>query len=110
MLARHMLAHPLLPIVTGLVDGEPVPVTHTGEARYSIDATGQHWVRKREPSFGFQQVLAEAITWVLGRRLGVPIPDGAVCIDRGEMSWLSRRVECVVEWNPVQTSFVINLD
>lgn len=49
---------------------------------------------------GFQVILAEAIGWLLGGRIGVPIPDAAVYSKSMERSWLSRAVE-----SPAPTHF-----
>jgi hypothetical protein len=59
-----------------------VPVPHTNEATYVLDGAGQRWVAKREADMGCEALLAEALTWLLARQVGVPVPDAAFCDDR----------------------------
>lgn len=97
--------------LAGVVDGEAVPVENGSEARWARDATGRQWVRKRECDTGFQPLLAEAASFLLGRRLGVPQPEGAVFHDGAEWSWMSERIVCAGEhWEPDMRDWVSNLD
>lgn len=80
-----------IPIVVSLADGPVVPVPHTGMAVYSIDAQGRKWVRKREENIGCEELLAEAIGWLMGRRLDVPVPDAAFYRGPEGASWLGSR-------------------
>lgn len=62
--------------LVGVTDGALVPVENGSEARFSRDATGRQWVRKRESDTGFQPLLAEAASYLLGNLLEVPQPRG----------------------------------
>ena len=75
-----------------------VPVPHTNEATYALDAVGQLWIAKREADMGCEALLAEAVGWLLAKRLGVPIPEGA--FDPIERAWLSAYVPNTVHWEP----------
>ena len=99
-----------LAIVQALVDGETVPVLHTGEAVYAIDDDGRQWVRKRDVNIGVEELLAEIISWHVGSGLGAPIPLGAVFQDEEGMSWLSERVPMVSHWDARQAAKVANTD
>lgn len=99
-----------IPIVLTLADGPEVPVAHTGKARYSIDDLGRRWVRKREENIGCEELLAEAIGWLMARRLGAPVPAAAIHMDAEGTSWLSGLVEPVVHWDNGHAPKVENLD
>lgn len=58
---------------------------------------------------GWQQILAEAVSYLLGRRLGLPIPSAAVCLDDHERSWLSRCIESVKHWDPAKAILTDNI-
>jgi len=65
------------------------------------DAAGRRWVRKDVGRGGItrQGLLGEAMTWLLGRRVGVPVPDAAVWRGAaGEAAWLSRFLDDAVGW------------
>jgi hypothetical protein len=95
----------------GVVDGPVVPVENGSEARWARDATGRQWVRKRESYTGFQPLLAEAASYLLGEHLGVPQPQGAVFYDGAEWSWMSERIAAAGEhWEPDMRDLIANLD
>ena len=77
--------------LTGVTDGPLVPIENGSEARWAMYASGRQWVRKREADTGFQPLLAEAISFLLARRLGVRQPDGAISSDESGLSWMSGR-------------------
>lgn len=83
-----------------------VPVPHTNEAVYALDAAGRRWVAKREANMGCEAMLAEAVTWLLARRIGAPVPDAAFVDDDGGRSWLSAWVPHAKHWS-VATAGVI---
>lgn len=90
-----------IPRVEWLQDLRPVVSLHTGEAQYSQDSTGRVWVRKRESNIQWEALLAESLSWLLGRRLGAPIPDAAVHLgSESERSWLSAQLVPVQHWDP----------
>jgi hypothetical protein len=99
-----------IPVVASLTDGDDVPVPHTGRARYSIDEAGRRWVRKLEENIGCEELLAEAISWLLARRLDVPVPAAAYHGGPGELSWLSGLISPVVHWDSAHAPKVTNLD
>ncbi len=49
---------------------------------------------------GFEALLAEAVTWLLGQLIGVRMPEAAFCDDPGERAWLSACIEDVSHWSP----------
>lgn len=71
-------------------------VPHTSGANI-VRAEGRSWIHK--PSMGFNEVLAEAIGFLVGRRLGIRVPAGAVYTENGAPSWLSEVVENTKHWN-----------
>lgn len=96
---------PLLPSITRFAR---VPVPHTNDAHYAIDSQGNEWVAKREADMGCEALLAEALTWLLARRLGVRVPDAAFCDDPGERARLSRRVPDATHWLPAPAAHIAN--
>lgn len=104
--ARERRMIPLVPSITRFAR---VPVPHTNEATYALDASGNEWIAKREADMGCEALLAEALTWLLARRLGVRVPDAAFCDDPGERAWLSRRVPDAGHWTSSATPRVANV-
>ena len=98
-----------LPHLAWLTSGDRVPVPNSSEARWALDADGGLWVRKRQEDTGYQELLAEALGWQLGRHLGAPIPDGATYGRGPELSWLSRAVPNVLPWRREAATNVENL-
>jgi hypothetical protein len=96
-----------------------VPVPHTNEATYVLDGAGQRWVAKREADMGCEALLAEALTWLLARQVGVPVPDAAFCDDPSERAWLSAWLPHAKHWsagllgpvrNPKEAAAILALD
>ncbi|MCB9528064.1 MAG: hypothetical protein H6701_06650 [Myxococcales bacterium] len=95
----------------GVTDGELVTIPNGSEARWARDTTGRLWVRKRESDTGFQPLLAEAMSHLLGRLLGVRQPMAAVYHDGTEWSWMSRAIRGALEhWSPSMRDRIANLD
>lgn len=108
---RTLFGGHLIERLVGVVDGPLVPVENGSEARWARDATGRQWVRKREADTGFQPLLAEAASFILGQHLGVPQPWGAVFHDGAEWSWMSERIAAAGEhWEPDMRDLVANID
>jgi hypothetical protein len=84
----------------------PGPSTH--EPRWALDAHGGRWVWKHVLSTGYEPFLSELLTWLLGREIGVPIPDGAVVGVGDDAAWLSRVVGDVVNWHPAAIARIAN--
>lgn len=103
-------AHRRIPRIESIADVDQVAVENSSDAVFTCDAQGQAWIRKREANTGCEPLLAEAIGWLLGRELDVPIPDASVCLVAAERSWLSRRVPDVVHWDPESYLFIKNSD
>lgn len=87
-----------------------VPVPHTNEATYALDAEGRRWIAKREADMGTEALLAEALSWRLARALGVNTPDAAFCDDPAERAWLSRLVPNATHWSAASAGRVENTD
>lgn len=51
----------MIPRVPAIVRLGRVPVPHTNEATYALDAEGRRWVAKREADMGCEALLAEAL-------------------------------------------------
>lgn len=105
--------------VTSIVRLGRVPVPHTNEATYVLDGEGRRWVAKREADMGCEALLAEALTWLLARAGGVPVPDGAFCDDPQERAWLSAWMPDAKHWsadsadritNPEEAAAILALD
>lgn len=92
-----------------VVEFELVPVENGAFARYVMDDQGRRWVRKREEDTGFQPLLAEAISTLLGRHIGAPVPDGAVYVGTGGQAWLSALVENAGHWSSTRRDNIVNL-
>ena len=105
--------------LSGVLRLSRVPVPHTNDATYAVDARGRHWIAKREADMGCEALAAEAITWMLARVVGVPVPDAAFCDDPGERAWLSAWVTDAKHWsagtagvirNPAAAAAILALD
>lgn len=105
--------------VSGILRLSRVPVPHTNDATYTVDTRGRHWVAKREADMGCEALAAEAISWLLARAVGVPVPDAAFCDDPGERAWLSAWVTNAKHWsvgtagiirNPEAAAAILALD
>lgn len=77
-----------------------VPVPHTNDAVYALTDDGLRWVAKREMDMGSEALLAEAISWLLARAIGAPVPDAAFCAAQDERSWLSAWLPEASHWSP----------
>lgn len=106
------LFHPgIIEHLTGVLDGDLVPVDNGSEARWARDASGRQWVRKREADTGFQPLLAEAACYLLGLELQVRQPPAAVFHDGQDWSWMSERIRVAGEhWHPDMRDLIANLD
>lgn len=109
----------MIPRVPAITRFARVPVPHTNDATYALDAHGNEWIAKREADMGCEALLAEAMTWLLARQIGVRVPDAAFCDEPGERAWLSRRVPDANHWsaaiagriaNPAEAGAIIALD
>jgi hypothetical protein len=109
----------MIPRVTSLVRLGRVPVPHTNDATYALDGDGRRWVAKREVDMGCEALLAEALTWLLARRIGAPTPDAAWFEDADGRSWLSAWVPHAKHWsahmagvirNPAEAAAILALD
>jgi hypothetical protein len=109
----------LIPRIPAILRLGRVPVPHTNEANYAIDPTGRPWVAKREADMGCEALLAEALTWLLARRIGVPVPDAAFCDAAEERAWLSAWLPHAKHWsegtaaiihNPAEAASILALD
>jgi hypothetical protein len=105
--------------LSGVLRLSRVPVPHTNDATYAVDARGRHWVAKREADMGCEALAAEAITWMLARVVGMPVPEAAFCDDPGERAWLSAWVTDAKHWsvgtagvirNPAAAAAILALD
>lgn len=88
-----------IPRIPAVVRLHRVPVPHTNEATYVLDGVGRRWVAKREADMGCEALLAEALTWLLARRVGVTVPDAAFCDDPKERAWLSAWLPHAKHWS-----------
>lgn len=93
-----------------LILGAPVPVPNGSEARWARSLDGRTWVWKSEGMSGYQALLAEAVSWLLGRALGVRQPEVAVAQVDAEWSWLSEVVKPSKHWSAEDRDYIINLD
>jgi hypothetical protein len=83
------------------------------EHRVSMSPDGRTWIRKRVLTAGCQQLMAEAICWLLARELNLAVPLGAVFVcdtDENETSWLSREVSPILHWGESSFEQVENLE
>lgn len=101
----------LIERLVGVVEGDPIPVPHGSDARWARDASGRQWACKREENTGFNGLLAEAASYLLGRDLEVRQPNAAVFHDGEQWFWLSERVAGAGEhWHEDMRDFIDNPD
>lgn len=96
----------MIPRVPTLLRLHRVPVPHTNEAVYALTEDGRRWVAKREADMGAQALVAEALTWLLAKRVGAPVPDGAFCEE--ERTWLSAFLPDLKHWSPALAGQISN--
>lgn len=101
---------PTIPRISAILRYGRVPVPHTNEATYALDAEGGRWIAKREVDMGVESLLAEALTWLLARRIGAPVPDAAFCNDPAERAWLSRLIPETTHWEAASADRIGNLE
>jgi hypothetical protein len=83
--------------VTSVVVGGLVPVDNSSDAAYASDADGRQWVRK---AIQGNELLAEAVGWLLSKSLDVPVPDAAIVGTGLETAWLSQHISSTTHWSP----------
>lgn len=100
-----------IPRLSNLTDRQDVLVENSSEASYCTDPSGNEWIRKPEMKTGCEPMLAEMVGYQLSRRLGVHVPDLAVCTDNdAERSVLSRRIPNVSHWSEKSYIMISNLE
>lgn len=97
-----------IPRVEHITSLDLVPVPNTSDVRWAVDSSSRRWVRKHVEQCGYEAILAEALGWVLGRAIGVPLPDAAVHGAGDDISWLSSWVPDVSHWNPDRVHLITN--
>ena len=97
-----------IPRIDGLMVGKKVPGKYGNEVQWARDAAGATWVMKQEA--GYQGLLAEIVSWLLGEHLQIRQPACALtCID-DEWSWLSAAIIPVTHWQPRYRDAILNRD
>lgn len=109
LVTGELFAH-RVEVVSWLTDLSPVTVPNTSDATYARDRSGRLWVRKRVEATGWPEIVGEALGLLLGRELGVPIPEGAVCLEPEEESWLSLVRPNVSAWSPSASYTIENIE
>lgn len=97
-----------IPWITGVTNLDAVPVANGSDAVYAVDSGGGRWVRKM--LVGANDILAEAIGLLFSWHLGIPTPDGAVCNEGGDMTWLSKFLVHTTHWSPSRAHLLDNPD
>jgi hypothetical protein len=75
-----------------------VTVPNGCDATYALCPSQRRWVWKA--TTGANDVLAEALGWLLSREIGVPTPNAASTRFEGEQTWLSEVVPLAHHWSP----------
>lgn len=87
---------------------QPVtPRNHGGQAFVAVTADHRSWVVRE--ALGVNQVLAEAMYFLLARSVDASVAHGAVFDDEGSPNWASLRVEPARHWTPREAAGVDNL-
>ena len=84
--------------------GAAVSVPNKSGAMYAL-ATGRKWIRKTKLSTSEFDMLAEALGWLLSRKLDLPIPNLAAYVP-GEYEkdcWLSELIQNAGHWSADKT-------
>jgi hypothetical protein len=71
---------------------------NSSDAKTAVGPDHTEWVHKE--LIGAGQVLAEAIAFLLGNRLELPIPQGGILTVDEQPTWLSRLIPNVAHWKP----------
>jgi hypothetical protein len=96
-----------------LVDGHEVHGKYGTVHCVSKSPDGRNWIRKRAIITGENEIVAESISWLLAKELGVPVPDAGMFLDAKtphENSWLSHEVPAVVHWDPDDAGRIENIE
>lgn len=100
----------LVPRVARVVSLGRVEVPNTSDVRWALGDDGHRWVRKHVEQCGYEAILAEVVAWLIGRAIGVPMPDAAVNGTGDDLSWLSSSVPDATHWDPARAHLVSNAD
>ncbi len=106
--AQVALVHDRIPRLLGMLPKDRVPGNFRTTVSYAFDAAGGRWVLKQD--LRRDQLLAEALGWLLSRHLGVPTPDAGVVGTGDQMAWASRFVDDALQWSPTRANVVSNVD
>jgi hypothetical protein len=88
----------------------PVVGPHSNEATYVADEDGTRWVAKSEEQMGCNGMLAEAISWLLAKRLGAPVPDAKIWLGGANPVWMSRWVpDLASHWDEALVPKISNI-
>ena len=85
-----------------------MPGTHNSRPVYATDDAARRWVWKKE--MRADDVLAEALGWLLSRALGVPTPDAATVGMRGSASWATELIDAPLHWGQLRGAVLVNPD
>ena len=86
--------------------GAPSKVPHGTSAYYVVDLDGRPWVRKLVADIRPNGLLAEAVSYLLGHEIGVPVPRAATMGNGAEVAWLSELKQQARHWNPSKAYLV----
>lgn len=68
------------------------------------------WLLKLDEDSGPQEIVAEAVCWLLGREFGVKLPNAAIFANGSRRGWMSELVPAIQNWSPEFRDQIINLD
>lgn len=92
----------------GVMEGKKIPGRYGNEVRWALDAEGGRWAMKQES--GYQGLLAEMLSWLIGEHLQVPQPACALTRYKEEWHWLSAAIIPATHWHQRYRDSVINRD
>ncbi len=99
-----------IPRVGPLSDVGRVVTDNSSDATYAVDSGGGRWVRKMYVNTGYQPVIAEALGWLIGREIGICVPDAAVHGSGDDLSWLSSYIPHAQHWDGSKAHFIVNIN
>lgn len=100
-------------VFTDVVDAGPIgpPEAYTEVPHWvrTVGPPAAEWVLKLSSRGPGRSVAAEVFCWLVGRAIGVPLPDGALYAGREGAGWLSRRIPDARNWSPEDRDLVANV-
>lgn len=86
-----------------------IAVRNSSNAQVALTSCGNHYVVARD-ALGADNVLSEALYWLLAQQIGASCCRGALFFEGGHPSWASYFVQDAVHWHPKWAGHIDNCE